>query len=296
LKKTLCLICLFLLLFTWGCQWLEASLPQNQDENESETEPRDNQTESGELSVHVLDVGQGDSILIALPGNRCMLIDAGNVSNGKDIVSYIASLGYTKIEYLVATHPHADHIGGMQTVVDSFDIGQVYMPRVSTNTQIFENLLLAIKQKGLTITAAGAGVNILEEEGLSLHMVAPKSAKYSSMNNYSAVVYIRYGSKAFLLMGDAETVSEHEMPGDMRADVVKVGHHGSNSASSTEFITRTQASFAVISVGKGNSYDHPAASVIATWQDGGTTVYRTDVNGTVVFTCDGKNLSVKTQK
>lgn len=242
------------------------------------------------LSAHFIDVGQADGALVRLPDGKTMLIDAGDNKTGIKAVSYLANLGIERIDYLVATHPHADHIGGMDDVIDNFDIGRVYMPDVTANTKTFESMLDAIEKKNIPVTKAAAGVNIFSGDGISADIIAPNSAKYKELNDYSAVVRLVYGNTAFLFMGDAETLSEDEITADVRADVLKVGHHGSDTSSGENFILRVSPRVAVISVGEGNSYGHPNDAVMERLRRAGATVFRTDEDGTVVIGSDGENI------
>jgi competence protein ComEC len=249
-------------------------------------------TAGSKIKMHYIDVGQGDSEFIELPNGQNMLIDAGNPENGSQIVSYIKGLGHNKIDYLIATHPHSDHIGGMATVVNGLDIGRIYMPKVSQNTKVYENLLAAIKNKNLTVNTAKSGINILKSGSLNIDMIAPCSTSYKDLNQYSAVIKITYGDNKFLFMGDAGTVSEAQITADVKADVLKVGHHGSNTATSNSFLQKVSPKFAVIEVGKKNSYGHPTASTLAKLQKIGTQIFRTDQSGTIIFTSDGKTITV----
>jgi competence protein ComEC len=157
----------------------------------------------GELKVHFIDVGQADCILIQAP-NKTMLIDAGNNADSNLILSYLKNLKINKIDVLVGTHPHEDHIGSLDSVIDSFDIGAVYMPKISTNTKTFEDVLLSIQKKGLKVTTAKAGVVLDLGEGVKAEMFAPNSDKYEEINEYSAVIKLTYGETSFLFTGDAE--------------------------------------------------------------------------------------------
>jgi competence protein ComEC len=244
------------------------------------------------LKVHYIDVGQGDSEFIELPDGKTMLIDAGNPENGQDVVNYIKGLGHSNIDYLIATHPHADHIGGMTTVVNGLSIGKIYMPKVAQITKVYENLLLAIKSKGLTVNTAKAGINILKIGSLNIDMIAPVDTLYSDINDYSAVIKITYGSNSFLFMGDAQALSEGQITANVKADVLKVGHHGSNTSTSSKFLSRVSPKYAVIEVGKGNSYGHPASATLIKLQNIGAQVYRTDESGTITITSDGKNITI----
>lgn len=245
-----------------------------------------------EIRVTVLDVGQGDAIFIELTDKRCMLIDAGESEYGKAVTDYISSSGYDKIDYLVATHPHADHIGGMNRVVTSFDIGKVYMPRAAADTKTYENLLSTIDKKGLRISTAKAGVNILNEDSLKIDILAPNSADYAGLNNYSAVIKITFGSVKFLFMGDAEAESENEIKADVSADFVKIGHHGSNTSSSEAFVRRVGAKYAAVSVAEENDYNLPVTKIINRWRNSGAQVLMTKDVGNIVARSDGQNLTV----
>lgn len=247
------------------------------------------------LVVHYIDVGQADSIFIELPNSQTMLIDAGNEENGSQVVNYIKALGYSKITYLIATHPHADHIGGMAYVVNNINVGSVYMPKATTTTQTYADLLTAISNKGLSVSTAKAGITLFDADNLKVVMLAPNNDQYDDLNNYSAVIKITYKSNSFLFMGDAEELSENEMKLSddiLEADVLKVGHHGSASSTGFVFLTMVRPKYAVISVGADNDYGHPSQETLDLLSSFGIKTYRTDKDGTIVFTSDGTNISV----
>ena len=257
--------------------------------------PNDNApapTSGTKLKVHYIDVGQGDSEFLELPNGQTMLIDAGNPENGSQIVSYIKGLGHSKIDYLIATHPHSDHIGGMATVVKGLGIGKIYMPKVSTNTATYAGLLTAIKNKGLQVNTAKAGINLLKAGNLNIDMLAPVNITGDDLNQYSAVIKVTYGANKFLFMGDAGQPSEEQITADVSADVLKVGHHGSSTATSQTFLNKVHPKYAVIEVGKGNTYGHPTAATLQKLQNVGATIYRTDKDGTIVFTSDTKTITI----
>ena len=266
--------------------------------NDSPTSSEEDKTfvaSENKLIAHFIDVGQGDSSFIELPNGDTMLIDAGTASYGDDIIEYIESLGYQDIDYVVATHPHADHIGGMAEVIDAFDIETVYMPKAVSTSKTYENLLETIQDKGLSIHTGRAGVEVLNTDDLTILMFAPVQEEYSNLNNYSIVLKITYGDTSFLYTGDAED-SLDEITGDIEADVLKVGHHGSDTSTTSDFLARVNPSYAVISVGEGNSYGHPALSTIELLEGYTSNIYRTDLNGTVVISSDGVNINVDTER
>lgn len=248
------------------------------------------------ITVHYLDVGQADSIFVELEDNKTMLIDAGELEDSDYIIDYINNLGYNKINFLVATHPHADHIGGMQKVVKNFEVDNVYMPKALTNTKTYENLLKEIDNKNLKIKTAKAGVNIVDDDNLDIDIIAPNSNTYEDLNNYSACIKLTYQNITYLFMGDAESLSENEIKTDIKADVLKVGHHGSDTSSSISFLNKVNPSYAIISVGEDNSYNHPKKEVLDRLKKVGANIYRTDLNGTIIVKTDGNNIKIETEK
>ena len=247
------------------------------------------------LRVHYIDVGQGDSELIELPNDEVMLIDAGENDKGGLVADYVRSQGIDKIDYLVGTHPHSDHIGGLDTVIDELEIGKIYMPRASSDTKTFSDVLDAVERKGLSVNSAKAGVEILNDGDLSVTFVAPVREAYKSLNNVSAIVKIVYKGSSFLFTGDAEEQAEGDITADVRADILKVGHHGSSTSSSWDFLDRVKPSCAVISCGEGNDYGHPHSETLEKLSDIGAAVYRTDLDGTVIIETQGDGYTVYTE-
>ncbi len=251
------------------------------------------------LKVHFIDVGQGDAVLVQLPDGRNMLIDAAARESENAVLGYLRDKGVKKIDFIVGTHPHEDHIGSLDAVIKNFEAGEVIMPEVTTNTRVFYDLLQAIKERGLAIKKARAGVSIFEGGGLSAELLAPQAAEYESLNNYSAVILLKYQDIVFLLTGDAESESEKEMLAagcDVKAKVLKVGHHGSSSSTTSKFLQAVSPGFAVISVGTGNDYNHPHPAIIDRLARAGTVILRTDQQGTIVFETDGKVINYSTSK
>lgn len=287
------LICIFVLIAT-GCSGTSLASQQDAGVSINQQKPVDQQsTTSGTLIVHYIDVGQADSILVQLP-NENILIDAGNNDDGNLVVNYLKQQGVKRLGYVIGTHPHEDHAGGLDVVIKSFEVGKVYLPKVSHTTKTYEDLLLAIKNKGLKVTEAKGGVKLDVDPGVTAELLAPKGTGYDDLNNYSAVLRLTFGNTSFLFTGDAEDVSEAEMLQagyNLKADVLKVGHHGSSSSTSLAFLKTVSPKYAVISAGKGNKYDHPHSETLTKLAAAGVQVFRTDLMGTIVATSDGENIT-----
>lgn len=238
------------------------------------TIPQDNN-----LRVYCLDVGQGDSILIT-NNNNTMLIDASTNEMGSRVVKYLNDLGIKKIDYLVGTHPHEDHIGGLDNVIKNFDIGTIYMPNVVATTKTFEEVIDAISAKKLKVTSPKTGdkftVGNAECEVMSI-----RNDK-DDYNNCSIVIKMDFNNVSYLFTGDAEesVESSRKWP---HIDVLKVGHHGSNTSSSKKFLEQIKPEVALISVGQGNTYGHPTQATLKRLSNIGAKIYRTDENGTILL-------------
>ncbi len=252
-----------------------------------------NTIDSQKLVVHFLDVGQGDSEFIELPNGKCMLIDASEKEYSDEIIEAVSDYGYSRLDYVVGTHPHTDHIGGLADVINHFDIGEIYMPKASSASKTFERLLTAVSDKNLQINTAKAGKSIYSDDEIKIDILSPIGDEYDDLNNYSAVVRISYGSNSFLFTGDAEALVENEMLDEcysqLDCDVLKIGHHGSNTSSTLSFLDAVSPTYAVISCGEGNSYGHPHDEVLMRLADVGASVYETDIDGTVTISCDGSD-------
>ena len=249
------------------------------------------------LVAEFLDVDQADCELIFLPDGKILLIDAGNRGDGEEIVAYLKGKNISKIDYVVATHPHADHIGGMSDVIDSFEIGKIFVPRVASSdvptTKTYEDFLTSVQNKGLKLSAAKAGTTLFEGADYKADCFAPCSEDYKELNDYSVVIKLSYGIHSFLFTGDAEILSENEMLNagyNLNSDVIKLGHHGSHSSSSEEFLNAVSPRYAVISCGEGNDYGHPHDETINTLSNlkGTPKTLRTDLDKTIIFKADGK--------
>ena len=245
---------------------------------------------SGSLTAHFIDVGQGDSILIQ-QGSFSMLVDAGEAYAGRTVRSYLQSLGITRLDIVVATHPHSDHIGGLEEIIKTFDIGRIIMPDAIHTTKTFENFLLAVRDKGLRISKAQAG-DSYSLGNATVSILSPVGYT-SDLDNASAIILVSHGSKKILLTGDAGHDAESKILGsghNIKVDVLKVGHHGGKNATSESFLAKVQPKHAVISVGKNNSYGHPTQVVLDKLAAVGANIYRTDLSGTVAFRSDGNTL------
>ena len=255
-----------------------------------------NVVEGQDVVVKFFDVGQADSILVQSAGVN-MLIDAGTNNMGNTVVQNLKDLGITKIDYLVGTHPHEDHIGGMDDVINNFEIGTIYMPKVQTNTKTFEDVLDAISNKGLTITTPEVGY-VFEVGNTKCEVMCAGTGtteENSNLNLSSIVIRMVYGEESFLFMGDAEEKNESSIQWP-QTTVLKVGHHGSDTSSSESFLNQVKPEISVISVGINNTYGHPKKTTLDKLNALETSIYRTDQNGTITITCDGTNCVVTTEK
>ena len=259
------------------------------NEDNTSFEPR-----KDDLLVHFIDIGQGDSTLVDLPNGEYALIDGGPRSSSDKLLNYLKEQGIKKIDYVIATHPHEDHIGGLPGVLKEFEIGNIYMPERTANTKIFESLLKEIQNKGLKIKIAKAGDQIIDEDGLSFKFLAPVRTDYDNTNDYSIVSRIDYGNNSLLVMGDAEAKSERDIIDSrarLKADVLRVGHHGSSTSSTREFLDAVDAKDYIMSLGIDNSYGHPHRETIdnISLKDGN--IYRTDEMGDIIMVSDGNKIS-----
>lgn len=249
--------------------------------------------QTGSMEVHFIDVGQGDAILVEAD-NAAMLIDAGESNKSSVVTKYLDSQHITKLDYVIGTHPHSDHIGGLNTVLNTYEINKVLLPDVIHTTKTYENVLDTIEKRNLSVTKAQVG-NLYYLGSASFTILAPNSDNYEDMNNYSIVIRLKYGDSTFLLTGDAEALSEKEMLSsgmDLSADVLKLGHHGSAYSSCEDFLDAVKPSYAVISLGKDNEYGHPHQRTLRSIHDRNIKLYRTDLQGSIIFNTNGKTISV----
>ncbi len=241
------------------------------------------------LEVHFLDCGQADCAFVELPDGKCMLIDAAESSFGKPLEDYIRGKGYSHIDYVVATHPHSDHIGGMAHILESFSVGTFYMPNVPHTTKTYEKMLDALLKNGCECVYISRGSTIADT-AYSIAVLSPLSQKYIRMNNYSAVIKLSYKDTQIVFSADAEATAEEEMVSaglDLDADILKAGHHGSATSTTHRYLSAVSPKDVVISVGRDNSYAFPSASVLSQIADLGARVHRTDLDGDITAVSDG---------
>mgnify|MGYP001171180217 CR=1 FL=1 len=256
--------------------------------------PSFGKTATSSLYVHYIDVGQGDSIYIKTSDGEDILIDGGNNDKGDDVVAYLQQQHVDDIEIMIATHPDIDHIGGLDTVLKSFKVEQVYAPRVSHTTQSYLDFLNAVKNEGLTIQTAQKGTALGLNDVSAIFVGPVKSYSTDDTNDWSAVLKLTYGKRSFLFTGDVETTAESDMIAskqNLRADVIKIGHHGAKTSTSEAFLNGVKPTYAVISVGKENTYGHPTAEVINRLKIHKINIFRTDQQGTIIAKTDGTHLS-----
>ncbi|MBQ4527333.1 MAG: MBL fold metallo-hydrolase [Clostridia bacterium] len=246
----------------------------------------------GSMTVSFVDVGQGDCIFARLPNNEIMLVDCGEYSERDAVCDFLDRENVKKIDYLVATHPHVDHMGGMSHIIKKYDIGSFFMPDTESDTNAFIYMLEALDEKNIQSNIVRAGDMIFESDSFRCEVISPVLDSYEETNDFSVVLRLTCGEKSFLLTGDAETYAEKHIKSDVSADVLKVGHHGSITSTSEEFLEKVNPKYAVISCGKDNSYGHPHKEIIDILNKYNIQVYRTDISGTITFFCDGKTVEV----
>lgn len=246
------------------------------------------------LKVYYLDVGQADAILIQNQ-TETMLIDAGNNEDGEFLVDYFDSLGIQNFKYVVGTHPHEDHIGGLDDIINHYNIDTILLPDAITTTKTFEEVLDAIDTKNMTYTVPH--IDDTFSLGEAMVRVIYTGTDTSDLNNTSIVLKLTFGSISFLFTGDATSVVEEKiLDKNIQSDVLKVGHHGSKYSSTNEFLDKVNPKYAIISVGKDNSYGHPANQTIQKLKKRNIETLRTDELGTILLTSDGTNIEVSSLK
>ncbi|MCL2578486.1 MAG: MBL fold metallo-hydrolase [Oscillospiraceae bacterium] len=250
------------------------------------------------IEVHFLDVGQGESVLIVAP-EKNVLIDGGDNGRGPEVLGYLRGQGVERVDILIATHPHADHIGGLIEVVRELEIGEVILPELPDQlvptTRTYTNFLMALLERELSITPARPGQMFALGDGATLTILGPIRG-YSEVNDFSVVSRLEYGQVSFLFTGDIEVAAESDLAhaGGIRSSVLSVAHHGSRTSTTQSFLNAVAPNIAVISAGMDNRYGHPHRSTIERLEEMDVRILRTDLNGTIVLVTDGEALGIQT--
>ena len=260
---------------------------------QAQTEPP---PEGSSFEVHFIDVGQADSALVICDGHY-MLIDGGNAEDSDLVYAYLERHGGEHLDYMVATHAHEDHIGGLSGALNYAKVDVAYCPVTEHDTKVFQNMVKYLGEQGKSLTVPEPG-NKFDLGSAQVEILGPVR-KYSDTNNTSIVLRIDYGETSFLFTGDMETNAEKDLiesGANLRATVLKAGHHGSGTSSSYQFLREVMPKYTVISVGEGNKYGHPDQEILSRYRDVGTEVYRTDMQGHIIAASDGKTVNFHTEK
>lgn len=280
---------------------------QKQEENSFNDLSKDNVTQdqkheeqpteevSGNIMLYMIDVGQADSFLF-VQGDNVALVDCGTRSTGKDAVEYIKNLGITKIDYVFGTHPHDDHMGGMYDIITSFEVGKIILPKVETGqvtTNWYIKLMKEISEGNYQVEYSQTG-NMYQLGDATIEVLWQAEEPQSNINNYSSIMKVSFGEMDILMTGDAETEIEAEALNskiDLDAEILKIGHHGSDTSSSQEFLDAVDPDYGLISSKVGNKYNHPTETTMNKLENMGVIVYRTDECGSVVATITANNIT-----
>ncbi|MGL5150461.1 MAG: ComEC/Rec2 family competence protein [Clostridium sp.] len=250
------------------------------------------------ILVHFIDIGQGDAILIQV-NNKNLLIDSGSKTERRNLFSYLNNLNIHFLDYIIATHPHEDHIGNMSEIIDTYDFGTFYTPNISASSKSFEKMLYSLKKKDKKINAISSTTNnIYLGDNTSVTVFSPPpSSKYNDLNDYSPIIRISYKEISFLLTGDAETNAENlslANNSNIKSTVLKIGHHGSSSSTSSKFLQAVSPNIAIISCGKDNPYGHPHKETIDKLKNKDIKTFSTSSYGDIILSSDGYKLKIST--
>ena len=249
-------------------------------------------THKGQFKVHFIDVGHGDCALLECDGEFA-LIDAGYPESGDAVVDYMTAAGVKKLSLVVGTHPHGDHIGGLPEVLNNFPTGEVWSAEITFFNSYINNFQKAVRAQGKTIRQPEVG-EVFTLGSATITVLGPVKSGYEDLNNTSLVLMAQYGDSRFLFTGDMEQLAETDLlnsGADVKADVLKVGHHGSYSSTGYRFLREVAPTYAVIPVGAGNEYGHPHREPLSRLKDADVTIFRTDKMYNIVATSDGETIS-----
>ena len=252
--------------------------------------------EGSSFQVHFIDVGQADSALVICDGHY-MLIDGGNAGDSDLVYAYLERHGAERLDYMVASHAHEDHIGGLSGALNYAKVGTALCPVTEHSSKVFENMVKYLEEQGKSLTVPAPG-DRFSLGSAQVEILGPVK-EYDNTNDTSIVLRIDYGETSFLFTGDMETGAEEDLiqsGADLEATVLKVGHHGSDTSTGYQFLREVMPKYGVISVGEGNKYGHPSDEVLSRLRDAGTEVYRTDMQGHVIAESDGKTVTFRTEK
>jgi competence protein ComEC len=246
------------------------------------------------LIIHYIDVDQADGMLL-IAGETTVLIDAGNLATNVKMVKYLQRFGVQELDLVVNTHPHMDHMGGISHVMGNFPTKEVWCSHDTYDTAAFQYFVNAATSQGLTIKHPEPGT-VYAADGLTIKVLGPvlDADKYSDLNDTSLVLMVQFGEKKFLFTGDMEKYAESQLVAggtDLKADVLKVGHHGSYSSTSQPFLDAVDPDFGIISCGRNNEYGHPHEAPMNRLEKAEVELYRTDLMGDIVLVTDGKTIA-----
>ena len=266
------------------------------------TNPDPTLPESGEVKVYIIDVGQGESILLA-SDQKSILIDAGENDKGDEVLNFISRLGLDHLDYVMATHPDSDHIGGMDTVINHIDVGEVLFGELPEemipDSTTYTDVLDAAKIHNVPLSTITAGDKIDLGSGAVVTILGPVYTDRKNLNNTSLVCRLDFGERSFLFNGDQESEMEHLLVNsnvDLDCDMMTMGHHGSDTSSCPEYVKKVSPQYASISCGRGNDHGHPSQKTLDLLEQNQIQYYRTDLSGNITFSTDGESITVSTQK
>ncbi len=271
------------------CEVLGIETPTSEEQT---LEPNEPPTDMAE--IHIIDVGQGDSTLVTT-GDFNLLIDAGTGKAEEKLVAYLKDAGVTRLDIMLLTHPHEDHIGGADAVIDEFEVGEIIMPDATTDTKAFERVLDGAEEKSIPISTVFRG-DSFTEGGFKFEILSPDDKRYSDLNNTSIVLKLTYGEVSMMFTGDAESLVENEIldaysETDLKCIFYKAAHHASTTSNTPAFVGAVSPKYVSISCGEGNDYGHPHAEILALFEELKLDARRTDLEGSIVYETDGKSFS-----